>query len=341
MPIVTDTSAIESSRGITGRLPAGLLQPDFQAGTDDIVEIGLLNNMPDQALRATERQFTELVGAAAGNRRVRLRLFFLEDLARSDVARAYLLSRYANTHTLLRTRLDALIVTGQEPRAPNLADEPYWSNLTQVIDWAQQHTISSIWSCLAAHAAVLHLDGIERRRMGSKLCGVFECDPVENNGLLHGITEPVSIPHSRYNDLPEGELSRKGYRVLMRSPRAGADLFVKQDRGLSVFLQGHPEYDAHTLLGEYRRDIGRFLRGEMACCPMLPQDYFDAPSTRILMDFEERARADRRPELLAKFPEKRIIGGLVNRWRPSAVTLFRNWVEYILSQKAARTQDAS
>ena len=61
------------------------------------------------------------------------------------------------------TRLDGLIVTGTEPKSKNLDDEPYWAALPQVIDWAREHTHSTIWSCLAAHAAVLHTDGIERR----------------------------------------------------------------------------------------------------------------------------------------------------------------------------------
>jgi homoserine O-succinyltransferase/O-acetyltransferase len=37
-------------------------------------------------------------------------------------------------------------------------------------------------------------------------------------------------------------------------------MFVKYNRSLFVLLQGHPEYDSATLLREYRRDVGRFLR---------------------------------------------------------------------------------
>ena len=45
---------------------------------------------------------------------------------------------------------------------------------------------------------------------------------------------------------------------------------------LFLFLQGHPEYEAGTLLREYRRDIARFLRGEREHYPAVPQGYFDA-----------------------------------------------------------------
>jgi hypothetical protein len=57
------------------------------------------------------------------------------------------------------------IVTGAEPRAARLTDEPYWTALTQVMDWARENTISSVYSCLAVHAAVLHMDGVERHKL--------------------------------------------------------------------------------------------------------------------------------------------------------------------------------
>src|SRR2546429_6417390 len=48
------------------------------------------------------------------------------------------------------------------------------------------------------------------------------------------------------------------YTTLFRS----VDMFVKELNSLFVFFQGHPEYEATTLLLEYRRDIKRFLRRE-------------------------------------------------------------------------------
>jgi homoserine trans-succinylase len=39
-------------------------------------------------------------------------------------------------------------------------------------------------------------------------------------------------------------------------------MVVKQRNSLLVFFQGHLEYEAQTLLLEYRRDVGRYLRRE-------------------------------------------------------------------------------
>ena len=58
----------------------------------------------------------------------------------------------------------------------------------------------------------------------------------------------------------ERDLAAKGYSVLTRSDEAGVGLFAKDNNSLFLFVQGHPEYEAETLLREYRRDIGRYLR---------------------------------------------------------------------------------
>jgi hypothetical protein len=59
-----------------------------------------------------------------------------------------------------------------------------------------------------------------------------------------------------------GDVVAAGYDILTRSPDMGVDMFAKRQRSLFVLLQGHPEYDPTTLLREYRRDVGRFLRRE-------------------------------------------------------------------------------
>src|SRR5712691_11252461 len=59
------------------------------------IEVGLLNNMPDAALEATERQFAALLQPAAENVTVRLRLFSLPGIARGERAQRHLDTRYA------------------------------------------------------------------------------------------------------------------------------------------------------------------------------------------------------------------------------------------------------
>src|SRR5271155_3773798 len=139
------------------------------------ITIGLVNNMPDAAVAATERQFVDLIRVAAPDAVVLFKLFAIPELPRADAVRSELAERYHDISKLWDTPLDGLIVTGTEPRAKSLTDEPYWQTLSQIVDWARDHTASTVWSCLAAHAAVLHADGVERYPLKRKLFGTFDC----------------------------------------------------------------------------------------------------------------------------------------------------------------------
>jgi homoserine O-succinyltransferase len=143
----------------------------------------------------------------------------------------------------------------------------------------------------------------------------------------------LQMPHSRLNEIPEEALLACGYRVLTRSEDAGVDAFVKQRKSLFVFFQGHPEYEAVTLLLEYRRDIGRFLRGERDTYPPMPEGYFDQETVEALNALQAQALSDRREELLATFPTAMAAGKVTNTWRSTAQNLYRNWLVYIRAQK--------
>lgn len=244
---------------------------EHQKSAGECIRIGLVNNMPDGALLATERQFRTLLSSAADDKVVRLTLYALPDLPRAEPGKQHIEHFYASTEELFERQLDGLIVTGAEPRAANLTGEPYWGSLTKVLDWASVSTYSTVWSCLAAHAALLHYDGIGRSKCSRKHFGVFECERVSNHWLTTGLPTHFSQPHSRWNDISEAELKVRGYTVLSRTFDAGVDMFVKRDKSLFVFFQGHPEYDPDSLLLEYRREIGRYLRGEANEYPSIPR----------------------------------------------------------------------
>jgi len=297
-----------------------------------ILDIGLINNMPDAALDATERQFRGLLDAAADGLAVRLTLYTLPEVPRTDFGR-HQVSRYADLDALWDRHHDGLIVTGTEPRAADLDDEPFWGSLTRVLEWAEHHTHSTVLSCLAAHAGILHFDGIARRALDDKRFGVFDCVRVSEHPLTAAAPGRLRMPHSRWNEIPEEALLRCGYRVLTRSEGGGVDSFVKQRGSLFVFFQGHPEYEAVTLLLEFRRDIGRFLRGERETYPPTPQGYFDQETVEALVALRERALLDRREALLAEFPLEMAAGKLTNTWRSTAESLYRNWLRYICGEK--------
>lgn len=319
MPLFVDTAQTDSGRELRAA---------------NCVTIGLINNMPDAALEATERQFTDLIRLSAPNTVVRLLLFAIPQVPRGDAARRDMATRYRDIGALWDARLDGLIVTGTEPKSKDLKDEPYWAALAQVIDWARRNTNSTVWSCLAAHAAVLHTDGIERTPFSQKLSGVFDCAPAGAHPMLRDVPLPMCIPHSRGNDLSERALKSAGYRILTRSNEAGVDMFVRQERSFHLFLQGHPEYEAGTLLREYRRDIGRYLRGERERYPAMPRGYFDDDAKAVLEAFRKRALVERGVDLLKSFPMRRLESRLGGGWRSSATAIYENWLDYLKGRKA-------
>ncbi len=300
----------------------------------ECVSIALINNMPDAALEDTELQFFNLLDIASGDVPVLIKLCSLTGVPRTERGQRHLNDFYFGLDELWNNRFDGVIVTGTEPRQPDLRQEPYWAHLTNVLDWAERNTASTVLSCLAAHAGVLHSDGIQRHRLPDKQFGVFESAKTSEHPLTRQAPPLVRFPHSRWNEVQENALTACGYEVLTKSDQAGVDVFVKQKKkSLFVHFQGHPEYKAETLLKEYRRDIKRFLRGERDTYPTMPHGYFDESAVKVLAEFQRTALADRREEHLASFPEG-LEKTLQNTWQSSATCIYRNWLQYVLAKKA-------
>jgi len=300
------------------------------------IEIGLVNNMPDAAVAATRRQFVRLIEDASDELDVRLSLFALDTLPRDDATRRAMAEEYAPASALEGARLDALVVTGAEPHAADLRDEPYWEELGFVLDWAAENTISSLFSCLAAHASVLRSDGLRRRPLANKRAGVFTVDVVADNALLAGLGPRYLVPHSRWNDLDEAKLVEKGYHILSRSSQCGAELFIRKTRSLLVYLQGHPEYEADSLAREHRRDLMRFLRGEQTTPPNPPFNYYPPEAAAMVANFALRAMAAPESALAAGFPVSALALS-AEPWRFAALRLVNNWLGMVARRKAARS----
>ncbi len=333
MPLIIEGGRVPG-RWVEERSSRPMKSADNAKGTE-CVRLALINNMPDPALEDTELQFFDLLDRASGDILVFLKLYSLTGIPRTDRGQRHVNSFYYGLEELWNSQVDGIIVTGTEPRQPTLKEEPYWASLTDVFDWAQDNTTSTILSCLAAHASVLHGDGVGRHRLPDKQFGVFDSIKVGDHPLTNGVAGRIRFPHSRWNEVRAEELASCGYSVLTQSAEAGVDLFVKKKKkSLFVHFQGHPEYGARTLLKEYRRDIRRFLVGERETYPTMPLGYFNSAATRVLSDFQANALSSRRGETVALFPESAVVEGLQNSWQSSATCVYRNWLEYLESRQA-------
>jgi homoserine O-succinyltransferase len=297
------------------------------------ISVGIINNMPDVALQPTERQFVTLLAAGAEGFDLRVHLFSFPGMVRSGAARDRVKARYLNYDCLSELHMDALIVTGAMPNTASLADEKFWPHLVELVDWARTHTISVLWSCLSAHAAALHLDGIARRRLPKKLSGLYRVETHNDDPVIAGLNQGFWVPHSRYNELTEDSLLAAGYTILSRSDIAGVDIFSKSTPSLFVFFQGHPEYDGDTLMREYRRDVSQYLVNERDGFPDLPPNYFNPAAEAALEAFARYARLEPCLASLEKFPDLRGAVPGIGIWQPAAARIFANWINYVAHVK--------
>jgi homoserine O-succinyltransferase len=306
-----------------------ILDPE-RALHQDIRElhIGLLNMMPDAALAATERQFFRLVGESNQIAQFYVHPFTVPQLPRSDKGRAYT-ERYYETFEQIRGEgLDALIITGANVTQPDLAAEPFWEPLIEVIDWAYENVTSTLCSCLATHAVLQFLHGQKRIRLPQKRWGVYRHKVVNRvHPLVNDVNTLFDVPHSRFNEISREQFDQAGLHVLAESQEAGVHLAVSEDYFRIVYYQGHPEYDTISLLKEYKREVNRFIAGERRDYPPFPEHYFSLQTQAILDEHKYRVYAAQQAgTAIPDLPEALITQRLNNTWHDTAEAVINNWI---------------
>lgn len=291
------------------------------------LHIGLLNMMPDAALAATERQFFRLVGESNQIAQFYMHPFTLPELPRGEKGRAHVEKYYESFETIKQKGLDALIITGANVSQPDLAMEPFWQPLKEVIDWAHENVTSTLCSCLATHAVMQQRYGQKRRPLGFKRWGVYSHHLVEReHPLVAGVNTRFDIPHSRFNDVSREQFESAGLKVLVES-EAGVHLAVSEDLFRIVFFQGHPEYDIISLLKEYKREVQLFIDGGRSDYPPMPENYFTVQITAILEEHKQRVLDAMSNQLaVPELPEILIIEQLDNTWHDTAEAVLNNWI---------------
>ena len=111
--------------------------------------------------------------------------------------------------------------------------------------------------------------------------------------------------------------------VLAKSP-IGVHLAVSPDLFRIVFFQGHPEYDAISLLKEYKREVALYLENNGTEYPPIPSNYLSLQSQAILEEY--RTKLHSKKTSIADFPEALITKNLDNTWHDSANAIINNWI---------------
>lgn len=295
------------------------------------LHIGFLNMMPDAALQATERQFMRLIGACNRIAQFYVHPFTIDGVDRLGAAKAYVDTHYSKWNDLQRTGLDALIITGANVTQADITRERFWDPLIAVAEWAHEHVCSVLCSCLASHALFKHYHSIVRTHLDVKQWGVYSHRVLDTtHPLTATINTRFDAPHSRFNDVPRSQLEAAGLKVLVESEEAGVHLAVSADQFRWVFFQGHPEYDINSLLKEYKREVGRFIRAEREDYPPYPEHYFGEDAVRILDAYKHRViAAVEAGRSTPTFPEQQIMPILDNTWTDTGKAIFNAWLGFV------------
>ncbi len=308
----------------------GVAIVDASARNRDLrdLRIGLLNLMPDAALQATERQFMRLVSAYGDSANLFVIPFAVRADYRAEIANEHIEHFYSTFSSLRDTGLDALIITGANPVAEDITTESFWEPMIEVIEWGRTNAESVLCSCLATHAVMHHYHETPRAELPVRQWGVYPHEIlVRDHPLLEGVEAPVQAPHSHRYAVSREAMERSGVTVLADSAEAGVHLAVDNCGSNFVFFQGHPEYDAISLLKEYKREVQRFLAGARQTYPLFPEHYFDDAAKGLLNAYQRQVtESDFEQATIPPFPEEVLTPACVDTWRAAGMRIYANWL---------------
>jgi len=213
----------------------------------------------------------------------------------------HLMTFYKKFDLIRQSNYDGMIITGAPVEHLPFEEVDYWTELTEIFDWAKKHVTSTFFICWAAQAGMHYHYGIPKYMLDKKMFGVFE-HHIHNpqNPIFRGFDDVFFVPHSRHTEVrSEDILKVPELSILSESPESGVYMVMARN-GREFFVTGHSEYSPMTLDGEYKRDLAKGLPID------LPLNYY--PDNNPALD----------PQV---------------RWRSHANLLITNWLNYFVYQE--------
>ena len=269
---------------------------DTRAMTQDIrpLQILILNLMPTKI--DTETQLTRLLG----NTPLQVELELLQTSTHKShvTSEEHMLAFYKTFDQVKDNYYDGMIITGAPIELMDFEEVEYWDELCDIMEWTKTHVHSTFHICWGAQAGLYYHYGIKKHLLPEKLSGVFLHHLDYNKGMLfRGFDDEFYVPHSRNTTCYREDIENvPDLKIIASSDKAGV-FAVKSEKYRQIFITGHSEYDADTLLKEYMRDKKAGLN------PNVPDNYFPDDD-------------DTRPPVV--------------RWRSCANLLYSNWLNYFV-----------
>lgn len=256
-------------------------------------KILILNLMPTKI--ETETQLLRVLGIS--DYYVDVTLLTTKTYEAKNACKDHIDSFYKTLDEIKNENFDGMIITGAPIELLDFEDVDYWSELQEIMDYADKNVKSTFYICWAAQAALYHHYKINKYQFDKKLFGVFPHKIKSSNSLLsRGFDDEFFAPHSRYTYIKREDIQKvNDLEIVSESDEAG--VYIVQTKDLrKVFVTGHSEYDPFTLYNEYKRDIDKNLDTE------IPKNYFsnDNPQNEPVV-----------------------------RWRSHGTLLFSNWLKIL------------
>ena len=272
---------------------------DSRAHMQDIrpLKIAILNLMP---LKVTTE--TDLIRLLS-NTPLQLEISFmkLKSHTPKNTPIDHMMMFYRDFCEMRKEKYDGMIITGAPVETMDFEDVNYWSEMTEIFDWARTHVTSTLYICWAAQAGLYYHYGIHKYPLAKKMFGVFPQIPLEPQlPIFRGFDDVFQMPHSRHTEIHRDDiLACPELSLIAESPDCGVSMVMAR-QGREFFVTGHLEYAPNTLDNEYKRDVN--VRDDVD----LPKNYYrdDNPANEPLVT-----------------------------WRAHANLLYSNWVNYYVYQE--------
>ncbi|MBQ4387506.1 MAG: homoserine O-succinyltransferase [Prevotella sp.] len=272
---------------------------DSRAHMQDIrpLKIAILNLMP---LKITTE--TDLIRLLS-NTPLQLEINFmkLKSHTPKNTPIEHMMMFYRDFDQMRLEKYDGMIITGAPVETMDFEEVNYWSEMTEIFEWARTHVTSVLYICWAAQAGLYYHYGIPKYPLPKKMFGVFPQHPlVPQLPIFRGFDDVFQMPHSRHTEIHrEDILVNPDLTLIAESPDCGVSMVMARN-GREFFVTGHLEYAPNTLDNEYKRD--KDIRDDVE----LPKNYY----------------RDNNPD------NKPLV-----TWRAHANLLYSNWVNYYVYQE--------
>lgn len=271
---------------------------DTRAMTQDIrpLKILILNLMPTKI--DTETQLTRLLGNTP--LQVELDLLQVSSHKAKNTSEEHMLAFYKTFSQVKSSFYDGMIITGAPIEHLSFEEVEYWDELCEIMEWSKSHVHSTFHICWGAQAGLYYHYGIEKYELKEKISGIYS-HQIETKGsmLFRGFDDIFMAPHSRNTEVRREDILKVPQLEVIASSEAAGIYAVKSKNDRQIFIMGHSEYDADTLLKEYIRDKTQGIN------PKVPDNYFPEDD-------------DQKQPMVT--------------WRSSANLLYSNWLNYFVYQ---------